>query len=174
MTVATVAGVVSLVALTVVVLVTLTGADRPEEPVAERFVADLFAGDAEAAYAVTAPDYRALVHPGDLAALAGVLRDLVGEGASVEVLGSERSGGAPPLSSLVGYRGSTAVGRVEGVVSVVQLRPDGPFLVRDVSYRFPEATDAQLAELSELTRRLNEAVADRAGAAVGGRGDGDG
>lgn len=155
------AGAATLVALAVVVAVVLVGPDRPEEDVAERFLDAMLAGDGVAAYALTAPDYQTVVLTSDLAALADALHAVVGDAATVEVLGSERAPGGPGVASLVGYRGTTVAGRIEGVVTVVRLSDDTPFLVRDLSYRFPEATEAELAELDALTRQLNDAVADR-------------
>lgn len=155
------AGAVTLVALAVVVTTVLVGPDRPEEDTAERFLAAMLAGDGAAAYALTAPDYRTVVLVSDLEALADALRDVVGDAPTVELLGSERSPDGRGVVSLVGYRGSTAAGRVEGVVTAVRAADDAPFLVRDLSYRFPEAPRGALADLDALTRQLNEAVADR-------------
>ncbi|MBW3620901.1 MAG: hypothetical protein KY461_11695 [Actinobacteria bacterium] len=162
------AGAAALTVLLVVVVMTLRSGARPEEAVAATFVSAMLAGDAEAAYELAAPDYQLLVRPSDLATLAAALREVAGDGARIEIVGSERSGASAPLASLVGYVGRTSVGAVEGVVSLVQLEDDGAWLVRDLSYRFPDASGAELAEVHRVTRSLNEAVADRAEAASTG------
>lgn len=161
------AGAVVLVVLVVVVVATLRQDVRPEETVAEEFLSALLTGDPTEAYGLTSPAYRLLVHPSDLSALADALRGVVGSDPGIDVLGSERTPGAAPPESLVGYTGRTAVGRLEGVVTLVRLEPDGGWLVHDLSYRFPEADPGELAELRRVTRMLNEAIADRAAAARG-------
>lgn len=158
------AGAAALLALVAVVVATLRTGARPEEAVAAGFVTAMLAGDAEAAYALTAPDYRLLVRESDLAALATALAVVAGEEPRVDVVGSERSAVEAPVESLVGYTGRTAAGPVEGVVSLVQLSEDGEWLVHDLSYRFPETAPDELAELHAVTRALNEALGERAGA----------
>jgi hypothetical protein len=160
--VALVAGAAALLVVVGVIAATVRGGDRPEEAVARTFVAALLAGDASSAHALASDEYQLLVRPSDLELLAGALTEVVGEDPEVDVLGSERTPGASPATSLVGYRGRTAVGPIEGVVTVVADDTEGPWRVRDVSYRFPEADDEELGRLPQVTRELNEALADRA------------
>lgn len=134
---------------------------RAEEDVAERFLTALFAGQGVEAYELTSPSYRALVLPEELDALSDALARVAGDGVAIRVLGSERTPGSLPLESLVGYTGTTAVGTVEGVVTLFEI--EGPWRVADVSFEFVEAPPERTAELRDLTRRLNEQVEERAG-----------
>lgn len=134
--------------------------DRAEEEVAATFLEHLFAGDGRQAYTLTTPAYRSLVFPQELAVLSDALSDVAGERFDLTILGSERTPGAAPAESLVGYRARTSVGPVEGVVTLFQV--DDEWRVADVGYDFTGASAEQLEELRSLTRQLNEQIAERA------------
>lgn len=161
-TVAVAVGAVSLVAALAVAGVTLWGGARPEEDVAVAFLDAVVAGDGEAAYALTTPGYRTLVTSRDVDALVAQIAAVAGPDATIEILGSERTPGTAYPESLVGYHAATAVGRMEGVVTLVQREADLPWEVRDLSFRFPEADAAATADLEALTRQLNEQLSERA------------
>lgn len=163
-TVALGAGAVSFVAVLVVIAVTLWGGARPEEDVADAFLAAVVAGDGATAYDLTTPGYRTLVTVTDLDALADAIAAVAGEGVEVRILGSERTPGTAYPESLVGYRADTANGVLEGVVALAQRTDDLPWEVRDLSFRFPDADPAATADLRELTTRLNAQLRDRADA----------
>lgn len=161
-TVALVVGAVSFLAVIVVVLVTLFGGARPEEDVAATFVSAVLDGDGATAYELTTPGYRTLVTGPDLDALADAIAAVAGPDADLDILGSERTPGAPYGESLVGYQAATDAGVMEGVVTLVQRVADGPWEVRDLSFRFPDAPESATADLRELTTRLNAQLSERA------------
>jgi hypothetical protein len=140
--------------------------DRPEEEVAMTFLEALYDGRGDEVYDLTTPGYQAIVFREDLAALSRMLASTAGA-TTIEVLGSERTPGTDPQDSYVGYQGGSDIGTVEGVMVLVQLR-DGAWSVRDVSYRFPDATPDQVAELFALTEMLNQQFVSRAQQGAGG------
>ncbi|MBW3661555.1 MAG: hypothetical protein KY469_00525 [Actinobacteria bacterium] len=154
-------GAATLVAVVAVIAFSLTRGPRPEEQVAERFLTALLQGEGGAAYALTTPEYRAVVFERDLDAIADALADVAGTGAALTILGSERTVPEPVTpESLVGYQAITDVGRIEGVVTLEQ-QPDDGWAVREVSHRFPGADPEDVAEVQELLRRLNQQVTQR-------------
>lgn len=153
-------GALGLVTLLLVVVFDVVKGDRPEEEVAATFLAALYDGRGEEVYDLTTPGYRAIVFRDELGALSQALAETVGE-ASIEVLGSERTPGTDPPDSFVGYQGTSRIGAVEGVMVLVELA-EGEWFVRDVSYRFPDATEQQTAELFAFTEELNAQFAERA------------
>lgn len=164
---AVVVGVLAVLAAGAVLATTVTGGSRPEEAVARIFLRDFFAGRAQASYAATTRGYRSIVLPADHARLVAAVRGVVGDDVTVEILGTERRAGARPTTSLVGYTGRTAVGEVEGVVTLVR---DGgasegsgepSWQVRDVGYKFPDAPPGTTVELDRITRQLNQQLERR-------------
>lgn len=153
-------GVVGLVTMLVIIGAEIIKGDRPEEEVATRFLEALYDGRGGQVYELTTPGYQTIVFRDDLDALSRTLASTVGD-VDIDVLGSERTPGTDPPDSYVGYKGTSDIGTVEGVMVLVEL-DDGQWFVRDVSYRFPDATEAQIAELLELTETLNEQFAERA------------
>lgn len=151
--------VAALAVVAVTVGLSFVRGDRPEEEVAEQFLSRLVAGDGAGAHALTSPTYQALVTPRDLEELATAMARTVST-TRIEVLGSERTAGADPLRSLVGYEAQTRVGTLRGVVTLVE-REAGRWRVRDASYRFPDADPGQVARVREVTARLNAQVAER-------------
>lgn len=159
--VALASGVVAVLVLVVVVASTLVRGERPEETVADEFLAAVFAGDGATAYRLTTPSYRAVVFEGELGRIADELLEVVGPDTSIEILGSERTVPTPvPPESLVGYQAATAIGTVEGVVTLFELAP-GEWSVLGVSHRFPDADPEQVKTIRELLRSLNEQVGSR-------------
>lgn len=157
--VAIVSAVVMVGAAAIVFTLALTKGPRPEQDVALAFIEQVLAGDGEDAYARTTPGYRTVVFPPDLDALSTLLAEMVGDGVAVTILGSERAIRCEPLTSLVGYTATTAIGDLRGVVTMIHLEEQ--WLVRDISYRFTEASAAQLAPLDQLSRELNAQLASR-------------
>ena len=159
--VALVTGAVTVVAVVTVIALSLTRGPRPEEQVAESFVAALLEGEGETAYALTTSRYRAVVFERDLDAIADALAEVAGPDAELTILGSERTIPEPvPPESLVGYQAATEVGLLEGVVTLEQQDDDG-WAVREVSHRFPDADPGAVAAVQELLRRLNQQIAER-------------
>lgn len=154
------AGVAGLVAVVIVGAFAFRRGPRPEEQIARHFLQAVLTGDAAGSYALTTPAYRTLVLPGDHAMLSTALHDLAGDGASVTILGSERTIGSDPPESLVGYRAATAAGTAEGVVTLFEV--DREWRVADAGYRFVDATPAQRAALQQVITRLDAQVAERA------------
>lgn len=154
-------GTATLVAVVAVIAFSLTRGPRPEEAVAERFLTALLQGEGGTAYALTTPEYRAVVFERDLDAIADALSEAAGRGAELIILGSERTIPEPvPPESLVGYQATTDVGRLEGVVTLQQ-QPDEGWAVREVSHRFPDADPEDVADVQELLRRLNQQITER-------------
>lgn len=157
--VAIASGAVAVLVLVVVIAATFIRGDRPEEDVADELLTALFTGDGPAAYALTTPDYRAVVFQREVDALADALTALAPV-LPVDILGSERTIPEPdPPESLVGYQLDSRVGTIEGVVTLRELG-DGWF-VQAVSHRFPDAASGDVAEVQELLRGLNEQVGSR-------------
>ncbi len=154
------AGLAAALAAVAVVVAALRGGSRPEEAVARRYLQALFAADAAASYSLTTTSYRSLVFPAEHADLAAALQEVVGDQAQMRVLGSERTPGRDPPESLVGYRATTAAGPLQGVVTLLRL--DSGWQVADVSYDFRDPPAGATAELEDLTRRLNDQIAERA------------
>ena len=159
---AVIAGVVAFAGLGALVAVRSIAGDRPEEEAAEAFVDDFFAGNGERLHGRTTPEYRAIVYAQELGELSRAAASVVGADVDIHVVGSERTPGSQPLESFVGYVGTSAVGEVSGVVTMVELAADQWF-VRDVSYRFPEAPVGATAPLDDLTLELNERLVERVG-----------
>lgn len=158
--VAVAAGAVGILALAVVLVTAVWEGDRPEERLADTFLTALFSGEGDAVYDLTTPAYRSLVFVEDLRELSEAFAITLGP-VDVTVLGSERTPGTEPPESFVGYRASSDVGIVEGVLVALELGQVG-WRVRDVSYRFPEAEPQEVAELLAFLDRLNQQVAERA------------
>lgn len=156
---ATVVAVLAVLAAAAVFAWSFLGGDRPEEEVARDFLTAFYAGDGGAVYDLATPGYRAIVLRDELAALSDEVAAVAGEDVEITVLGSERTPGAQPPESLVGYTARTEVGRAEGVVTLFEL--DGTWRVADVGYEFTEAAADQLEDLRQLTRRLNEQLEER-------------
>lgn len=158
--VAVVAGGVGLVVLAIVFAMAVWEGDRPEERLAQTFLTALFSGEGGGVYDLTTPAYRSLVFPADLRELSEEFASTLGP-VEVSVLGSERTPGADPGESYVGYQASSDVGTVEGVLVALELGEEG-WRVRDVSYRFPDARPDQVADLLALLEQLNAQIAERA------------
>ena len=154
--VAVTVGALAVAALIAIFAASLFAGDRPEEEVAQRFLASLYEGDGAAAYVETAPSYRRYVFEDDLDRLADVLSAAAGPDATLEIVGSARD---TPATALVGYRGA-GNGPFRGAVSLVEL--DDRWWVIDVSFRFPEAPDDVQARLEDVLRQLNAGIAERA------------
>lgn len=152
--------VIAVLAAAVVFATSFLKLDRAEEEVAATFLAQLFAGEGEAAYELTTSAYRSVVFRRELAALSDVLAEVAGPDVELRVLGSERTPGSSPAESLVGYQAATALGPVEGVVTLFQLEDE--WRVADVGYDFTEASADELDALRTLTRQLNDQIAERA------------
>jgi hypothetical protein len=158
------AGVVGLVALIVVLGVFFFG-DRPEEAAAASYLTAVYDGDAAGAYDMTTPAYRALVTPANHQLLVDTLHATAGNGVVTRTIGAERTPGTDPIETLVGYKGTTAIGAVEGVVTLFRIEDE--WLVAAVSYRFPDAPPGATDELDAVTRALNEQLSDGASAQSG-------
>ena len=154
-------GVIGIIAVAVFTVRAFSRGDRPEEEVAAAYLDGLLEGDLEGAYELTSRAYQRLVFPADHALLAGALRDVVGADPTVRILGSERTIGSEPLESLVGYSGSTAVGRIEGVVTLYLV--DDVWSVGAVWFDFPEAAPDQTADFYATVERLNAQFVVRTG-----------
>ena len=157
-------GVLALAALVGVLVAAVTHGERPEEDVALAYVEALYSGDGAAAHDLLTPGVRAVVFEADLEALAEAASGLAGPEPELEIVGAERSGTRDPLESFVGYRGQGRVGTLRGVVTLVELE-SGRWRVREASYRFPDASEAETADLRAVSRALNEQIAERLGAA---------
>ena len=158
--VAVASGVILVVVVAVIAGFALSKGERPEEVVAAEYLEGLLSGDPQASYELTSRAYRRLVFPGDHALLTAALRQVAGASATVRVLGSERTVGSDPPESLVGYTGDTAVGPIEGVVTLY--RSDEVWAVGAVTFDFPEASPAQIADFNRALEQLNEQVVARA------------
>ena len=154
------AGVVMLVALVLIIGFGLYEGDRPEEQAARRYLTAIYDGDARASYGMTTPAYRTIVLPPDHQLLIDTLHAAAGDDVTTRTIGAERTPGTDPLESLVGYKGTTAIGDVEGVVTLFRIEDE--WLVAAVSYRFTEAPPGATDELDAVTRALNQQLSDRA------------
>ena len=159
---AVIVGVLAFGGLGALVAVRSITGDRPEEDVAEEFLDEFFTGNGARLHPRTTPEYRAIVFAEELGELSRAAATVVGADVDVRIVGSERTPGSRPLESFVGYTGTSVVGEVNGVVTLVELTPDEWF-VRDVSYRFPQAPPGATAPLDDLTLELNERLVERVG-----------
>ncbi len=157
---AVVIGIVTLVTIVFVVAVSLIPDPRPEIAVAEEFLGGLYGGDATSVYGLTTPTYQAVVFASDLELLAATLTELAGPDVELDLVGAQRQPSGPPLVSVVGYTGTSAIGPVRGVLTMIEVTA-GEWRVSDVSYRFPDAPTDAAVRLDEVTRLLNEQIADR-------------
>ena len=160
--VAIASGVILIIVVAVIAGFALTKGDRPEEAVAAEYLEGLVHGDPQASYELTSRAYRRLVFPGDHGLLVDAIREVAGAGATIRVLGSERTIGSDPLESLVGYKGETAVGRIEGVVTLYA-DDEERWSVAAVTFDFPDASREQTAAFTAALRVLNDQVVARAG-----------
>lgn len=133
-----------------------TGRHGPAGDVADRYVAALAAGDGVAAYQEVSPFFRSVVFRDELDLLADAVADVVGGQIAVEIVGTERTS---DTTIAVGYQADTAVGVMEGVVTVVEDR--GRWWVQDASYRFPGAPDGTTDEIDAIVTMLNDQIVQR-------------